>query len=514
MKKNVPGDQVEEFLQNAFKAYQESPSEEVWERIAANTKVPPTGRLGIKLPYQAWIGLAAAVFIGIILYQTIHVNQTLNHINRSVQAQQAEIQKLQQQNQSTEHKKTIPQASLDPIRSGNPEDTAAHFEQRTANSQGLIEEPVSPNFTISKKQRPLISNRAIKQSNTANSTVAYRANPLVSQPSSETIYPDSSIPTVGATSSEATSPAVVNEKITALIELNQLADRQNQIPFTKAQEAIHIPEVLPLPIKPASAKSGFYVGAGVLPMRYWSRVSPAKSYSMPSHERKEFNQMDEHNGNAMAMGLSIGKTLGKHWSIESGVLYRNSSITATHEPKFKFKDRRFPPSNDPHHAHFEYNLNTPTGTVALAINVESNSIAIPDEEEIDLKITSEQSLAHLSVPLLLNYQIGNSRLHLNAKGGVLTSFLLDSDFTVTKVHSTNINFQPEPNRPYESKSLYFNNLSLDYLLQFGVAYDLTRNWSVHISPTFIGSLSNPSSNRFIQSSNASAGVSAGVTWGF
>ena len=114
----------------------------------------------------------------------------------------------------------------------------------------------------------------------------------------------------------------------------------------------------------------------------------------------------------------------------------------------------------------------------------------------------------------MNYRIGKSKLHLNAKGGALVNFLLDNKFTISGINSTNINFKPRNDQPFQSEPLYFNQLSLDYILQIGIEYDLTRHLSIQLDPTFIGSLSNPSANRFIQSSNYSAGLSAGLKWGF
>lgn len=521
MKKNVPSDALEEFLQNAMEGYSESPSDEVWGRIAADVKAAPAPRFGIKMPTRVWIGLAAAGIAGVILYQIIHVNQTLNHINHSVEAQQAEIRELQEQNQD---KKTLPQTTIENAqanienekyhKSRNTGDANEDLERTTANTQGLMQKKASPNFYADKKQRNIASNQKLFPKNNANTFVENRANPLVSSSTNETIYSDPSIPTVGAVSSEALPPAVANEDVQSLLKINPLAGRSQQIQFSKGQDKINIPVPLELPIQRAKAKMGMYVGANVLPMQYWSQVSPKRTPPVPMHNRKAFNQKDQQNGNAFAMGLNIGKKLTKHWSVESGAMYRSSSITATHEPEFKFKDRDFPPHSDPRNAHFEYDLNTSSGTVALAITVASNSTMIPEDEEIELEITSEQSLAYLSVPLLLNYQLGNGRFHLNAKGGFLTNFLLDSDFNITNIFCENINFKPEPNRPYESEALYINALSLDYLLQIGMAYDVNRNLSFNISPSFIGSLSNPSSNRFIQSSNYSAGISAGVNWNF
>jgi hypothetical protein len=219
----------------------------------------------------------------------------------------------------------------------------------------------------------------------------------------------------------------------------------------------------------------------------------------------------------LALSLQIGKKIGKNWSLESGALYRSTSITSTHQPIFKFKDRKFPPHSGggPRDCQFDYDLNTPNGTVAVSVTVESRANMAPrDEEEVALDITSEQSLSYLSVPLLLNYQIGKGKLHLNAKGGALLNFLLENNFNITDITSNNNNFKPQTNQRFQSEPMFFNPLSLDYLLQIGVSYDVTRNLSLHLDPTFIGSITNQSSNRFIQATNTSVGLSAGVTWGF
>ncbi|MFN7116485.1 MAG: hypothetical protein ACK4TA_06765 [Saprospiraceae bacterium] len=535
MKENIPGDNLESFLQHAFESYAESPSEEMWERIAADVKAPPAGRWVWRLPYQVWIGAAAALLTGLVIYYVIHFNQRLDYINRSVEAQQTEIKALQKQEQLQHNQQDtsmdIPQASIENGKGDVMNNEGMNNEGMS--NEGVNNDGMNNNVKLKEKSKDVMQIAANKQSTTpihptqlANgSTNTYHknnANFIVASPINQsnppllnkTIHSPSSIPAVGAPLQGASLPAVANGATVNDFNVIHLATKENQILFTKNQEIITIPPALELPIQRARTKTGFYAGVQAMAMKNWSKIKINDPRPMPPHNRKEFNQPDVNQGNTLAFGVNIGNKIGKQLSLEAGLLYRSSASTATHQPKFKFHERKLPPQGGPRDCQFEYDLNTPSGTVALAISVENTALATPEEEEIALEITANQSLTYLSIPLLLNYQIGNNKLHLNAKGGVLTNFLLENDFNITNIHSNNINFRPQPNQPLRNEPLYINQLSLDYLLQVGLAYDVTPNLSVNVSPTLIGSLSNQSANRFVQSSSYSAGLSAGLTWGF
>lgn len=514
MKKNVPSDHLEEFLNNTFETYTESPSEEVWERIAAETKAPPKVPFKVLRSYPFWIGTAVALLAGFIIYQLIYFNQELEHINRSIEEQQVDIQELRKENQPDNNKK-LPQAAIENIntRSESRGDTFTDVNKQTANFEKQTGNQVSPIFNAPQQKHDIVLN---KTNHSADSYVEKQinTNTRVAPQSTETIYLNPSIPAVGAPSSETVLPAAAKEAVVNDFAVTHLASKENQLLFTKNQEIITIPPALELPVQRAQAKTGLYVGANAFAMKTWSKIKINDPHPIPPRNRREFNQPDVNQGNTLAFGVNIGNKIADHVSLESGLLYQTSTSSTTHQPRFKFNERKSPPHGGPRDYQFEYDLNTPTGTVALAITVENTASSTPDEEEIALEITTKQSLTYLSIPLLLNYQIGNGKLHFNAKGGVLTNFLLNNDFTITDVNSNNINFRPQPNQPFQSEPLYFNQLSLDFLLQLGVAYDVTPNLSVNVSPTFISSISNQSANRFVQSSSYSAGLSAGVTWSF
>lgn len=542
MKKNVPSDDLEAFLKNAFEEYAESPSEEVWDRIAATKTSAPRTPFRIFRIYPLWIGLAVALLAGFIIYQSVQVNKELEQINHSVKKQQVEIETLQKQEKrgidtpkslkespqaGVEHEKMNNEGSNNEKNEVNDKEVnrlEAYKNEQQASSPAISTDKRLATAENTREKHAKTSTHPAKKGsilkNNANLTVEKQVNTnnSITQSSSETIYPFSNIPTVGETSTEALPPAVANVNTikNSLFELNRLTSATQFLQTTQDQIAIQIPAALPPPTQPIQQKNGFYIGIQALAMKTQSRISSKAPYPLPPRDRKAFNQPDEAKGSTFAFGVNAGVGIAKNLSFETGLLYRSSLLTTTHEPKFKYNERKTPPiGGNPRDCQFEYDLNTPSGTVALAITVEKNVSSNPrDEEEITLKINSEQSLQYLSVPLLLNYQIGNGKLHLNAKGGTLLNFLLENDFNITGVASNNNNFRPQNNQPLRGELLYFNQLSLDYLLQFGIAYDVTRNLSVHLDPMLVGSITNQSSNRFIQSSNASVGVSAGVTWSF
>lgn len=527
MKKNLPSDNLEEFLQNAFEAYTESPPAEVWEQIATHTKIPVKMPFRVLKSYPFWIGAAVAVLTGFIIYQSVQVNKELNNINHAVERQSLEIQELQQQGaDSNTLNEFLPQAGLEMQNKSNIKEMLNDKE---------VELPRSAlKASISKKSPKLVENSNAKSQNTpihqtkngsplfkkqssgsnqwrSSSEKQTSTNTQLPQTIGETIYTIPNVPTVGAPLIPAANPTVAN-----VFEWSKIANLQRQLNAPEQALAITIPP--PLLIEPLAKPSKFYVGTQVLVLKNWSRIDSKMAIANPNlpRDRKAFNQPAINAANSLALGLQAGVNLSQNWSLETGILQRSLTVTSTHQPKFRFKERKLSPHGGrPEDCEFEYDLNTPNGIVALAITVAKNAATQPNEdEEIALEIATTQSLNYIGIPIALQYQTAAGKFHVFAKGGMLMNFLTKNEFNVTKVNSSNINFKSQNNQSLRSDPIYVNSISLDYLLQVGVAYDMSKHLSVQLSPILMGSLSNPSSNRVVQSSNTATGLSTGVAWSF
>jgi len=147
------------------------------------------------------------------------------------------------------------------------------------------------------------------------------------------------------------------------------------------------------------------------------------SNSSRTDARSSFKQ-----GQAMSVGLMVGRKLKKRLSLESGV--RFTRATATHTSNV-------------------YALNTLTGETesfshANYISTEKGQ----SEVLISVNGTSHYSYHFLAVPLLLNYEVLNiGKLNVNAVGGISSEFLLSGTVVNSKqdeqrFNTGNSNFRP------------------------------------------------------------------------
>lgn len=519
MKKNLPSDSLEEFLQNAFEAYTESPPDAVWQDISIQAKGINKAPLRALKSYPFWIGAVVAFLTGFIIYHAVQVNKELKNINRAVEKQDGKIEALQQQKtDSSEFLKVLPQATLDLQKTNR---TEYHLNTSIITSNQKNDKKIATN-AISRDQQNIINNSNHKKKlSNPNSAERFfenqnNKNAAISQNQAETIYMNSSIPTVGIPPLESTLPAVVNVNAGYSFELNKLANLRNELMIPDQKNPITIPPASALFIQPMKTKTKFYIGVQAIAMKNQSSVSSKTPVGLPPRDRRSFNQPKVVADNNLALAAQVGMQLSKNWSIETGVLNRSFQLTSTHKPIFKFKESK-PPQHGggPRDCEFEYDLNTPNGTVAVAITVEKTLASQPNaDEEIQLEIATTQNLHYVGIPLAIRYETSPGKLHFFATGGVLTNFLLKNEFNITNINSNNTNFKPQNNKSLRNDPLYVSAISMDYLLQTGISYDLSSKCSVQLSPILIGSLSSLSANRLVESSNTAIGLGTAVTWSF
>jgi len=283
-------------------------------------------------------------------------------------------------------------------------------------------------------------------------------------------------------------------------------------------------------IIPAAKQMGtrFSVGLQAMPMVTKSKIQrireddrdhPGMPGGPNEDEPKSFSPDSEKSYKSWMTGVAIETNLTPRLRIGTGLNYRTLNRDITHTLCLDFKDRgRGRPGQPPsqHEHDFAYTLNTAAGTVEMTVRAESDdpASAIPDMEKVEATISTSEHLAFAAVPFYANYSFGNGRLKVLAKAGMVLNFLLDSDFSIDEIASQNNRFRFDRQKPQKGSPADLQSLSASYMVGLGLEYQLTKSLSLRAEPTLMGSLTSLHNNRFIESSEFSAGLNMGVMYSF
>ena len=144
----------------------------------------------------------------------------------------------------------------------------------------------------------------------------------------------------------------------------------------------------------------------------------------------------------------------------------------------------------------------------------TRTIKLDNDEKIELEINTRQNLAFVSVPLYAGYRLGEGRLKFLLKGGVLLNFLRANDFEIAGIKQGNGKFAFQPKNQPMGNPQDLQTVSVDFVAGLGLDFSLTKSLSLRLEPTVSGSLTSLHNSPYIQSSQYSAGLNAGVMYNF
>ncbi|MEK7253557.1 MAG: hypothetical protein AAB316_02340, partial [Bacteroidota bacterium] len=482
MEKNIQNDGLEDFLRKSFENHRESPPDDLWEKIEGNLTPPqppaPTAPVVQPAGFQwGWLASAAiAVLLGgvMIFQQTQHrreMKQLLHEVNGNEQ-QLKQLENLLKEQQKLG--RDFPQAgNIQPQNEGNYAPENIGSENRLQPKYETQKGKYAPGFIAGNNG----DNAAIPPAHISGLT---QNNPGNISPENQYII---ELPTLPLSVSNPNTLAHPNLKA---VEPGTAA---GQLPAL----AVNI-----VPVAANREPSSWSIGANFLAMSTNERITSLRQRTQPWHgDRKLFDDDASVSGHSWMTGLSVSRELENNWSIVSGLNYRKTEFVSTHTPMLKFEDRRGHGGGPgggggggggqhEHEHDFQYDLNTPNGVVEIELRAEQidSTQQIDDDEEVDFEVKTRQVLEYASIPVLLNYKLGNSRLHFNLTSGIIGNILLRHDFEISGAKPLNDKFRlrrDEP--PTVGKHLGLRSFTVDYLACLGVEYDLTKSWSISLSPT-------------------------------
>lgn len=454
MKKNLPNDNLEKFLQKALEHYEENPSEGLWAKIEAElpaaAPLASTGTYGL---LRIWaLRAAAALFIGFSLFTFFHYQNQLDNLAEELNCTRSELQEWK----DYAAKKPQPQEAIP-------------FEYLPATGQPI------PLYDMAEKGYPI-------------------AEELLEIPALEVL-------------TAAETPQSIRS-------IEGLAAHFNFLEGKIPQFSIKYPTIKP---SKNTTKWSVGIQSGLAQTTFSKQPSPKPGPGHHEPLRTFDGGADTKTASSV-FGIGVSYELGKNWSLETGLQYRRFDSETTHRPDLKFGDRKGHGGGPhPHDEHdFEYYLNTPSGTVFVSLSADQADPQenIPNQEELKVEISTKDRFEYLSIPLTLGYQIGRGRLTGQLRAGLMANIGLAKEFTVNDVCFENDKFKPHGGKGVQVEAPAFNPLSFDYVLGAGAAYDLSPSWRISLMPSLTGSLTKKFDAIFTDPSDYSLGVNAALSYRF
>ncbi|MEY3368356.1 MAG: hypothetical protein RI973_1511 [Bacteroidota bacterium] len=517
MENNLPNDALEEFLKKSFEDYQESPSDDLWSNIESSLPAS-AGNKPVSFR-RYWLAAAASVLIGIVAAQHFYYNQKIKELSAAVgQSRQEEAR--QAENSATTQLE-LPQAP------GEQPAAAAEMpsspQPRKAGPFQSALTSTKPALQSNKRLVPPVMNGGTANLGPAGNLAAgVPSYPMLTNEKNPVSPASAAEGQTGALNSTTEAPeALAGTTVAAPAKVRNLDLRL--LPET-AISAPALSSEMTLEIHPLRS-SLFSLGIHQQTMAVretLKRFYPERIPNRPGRPERFVNTNMAATGLALVRGVTASCELTDKLSIVSGLDYRQTSLSSVHQPSFKFKERikwhgGGGPQGDEDHEHdFTYNLNTSAGLVEVDLRVAEADTTLPVSEDdvVAFEVETRNTMRHLSLPLVLKYQIGSGRLRGYAKAGAVVNWLLKDQIEITSLSTANENFNISMKRPSLDKTQGLRTVTANYFLSAGVEYALSSSLSCYLEPVAMGNLGSQHSADFIKSSSMMAGLNAGIEYRF
>ncbi len=524
MKDDLHKDKLEEFLRKSLEGHSEEPPGDLWSNIAANLDAPvaspPSAAPKLRVLRSWWsVAAAAAVVTGLLIGQHLYFSGKIEHLNKALEQNTAQLKELEQKRISEEQTLPIEEA----------------IESETAPQNVATNEPELPNNGLQNDAQPDLPAKQARPTSHPTSQVAKEKKQVNG---ADGTLPPTSIANANDEVKNAGNPAgnstqtdetkqVQDVPATAPAEGDAVA-KQADMPRTWGRKLT--PLDMPEPaaptiasIVPASLQQGsrYSVGLQLMPMLTKVKVNnvkqsePEPGHPFPHGDDKAFTAKNEKSIRSWMTGVALETNLSPRLRIGTGLNYRALDIETTHEFCFEYGEGK--PVHGQAEREYEYELNTATGSVQMLVSAASavSSASIKDTTKVEATIKTSEHLDFASVPLYASYTFGNGRLRVLAKAGIIFNFLMDNKFNLDRIERPeDSKFQFDRPKSRHGAPNDLQTLTASYMAGLGLEYQLSKSLSLRAEPTVMGSLTSLHNNPHIESSEISAGLNLGLMYNF
>ena len=553
MEKNRHNDRLEEYFRKAFEEEQrlepvqgwDVPPDHIWDAIQQVVVQPkPSTPLA---PWK-WVSAAAIIIGALIAFQWYTCTQ-VNALQEQLKENTVQLEKLQQQHSSTEREKIntnpantnneaamLPQAMNQPKQeSKNPlaneaselaaQKRSSESQQQFADSQKDTKQAVTSaskstsiytSSTANQKRKPLQAD-AYPKASSAEKEIATSAGSNKSDSPTNSINPsidgiekasENYLPerldktTVESATKESSQPLALLPSATfSILSPERTPDLNLLAPPSKT-------------IKPQRKPATWYVGMTYAPTFVTKKLKSDRPGIMVITDRLKAQEKADY---SFDVGLHLGYRFSSGWGVESGVIYSQANVGASEEKQLRYTRVGERPTGSGEFANdYPTTFTSSFGAVPTNITLNrSSGTSIQENTFINLQFDVRNQLEFIRIPLLLSYQSGQGRLSFTAKAGIAWSHLKSRTLEIKRARSLNNGTRvQEESRTIKDVFGKLNRNTIDLELGVGVAYALTKQWSILAEPHYSQSLTPILDHQHIRNYPQRIGLHLGVQYMF
>ncbi len=499
MENNYNQDKFEDFLKKTLKNYEENPSNALWDKIDASTAwQKPPANLSIfskKIIFMTSVAAASMLAIGLFMFQQ---SKTIAQLQTDLATQKTNLERVETEQKSSENKlenikitpNSIEKINVKPIEKTNVEQLASNANMTKKSSvQSTMLNKTNFNAVTNYKnnvEKNIRSTDAKPIESNSNAVV----NGQIIESKKENIL-NNQLTVNSLTQNEVQNKLVIiaaekveerkNEVINFLQKINnaEIVNTDKKSPELDIQKIIH-------PVSQVFKRQNWYVGVqSQIGDRYFDKKDSGRH-----HQNNQVENRPDDMGSFFSYGVTVGKNLGKNWSLESGLELLNFQHSASNNPKLNFRE---PHGNGQHGGggrgdddDFEdisYNIASSAGDakVTIRVNQTDTSVQLPKNTPIDIQVVTQELERKLSIPLTAKYRFGVGQFHFFALAGLSLDCSISRNLNVSAAQS-NSNFF-ETNHKEKTEVVFSSNqpFAASYRLGLGVEWKFMKNYSVEFT---------------------------------
>lgn len=519
MEDNIHNDnKLDDYIRQSFDDYEEDPAADMWGRIEGDLppRKEPARRIAL-YPYRWQAAAAAVIFLllSTLVCGHLYYEQRLRAL--SAHAPEMPVFSAEKPSEGAVFREKSEAKQAQPAAAQAVSETGGgKWEMRSEKPQSAEGTGGAESVSDSRWSESTFRNTEAQQRNEVSVSKIQTGQIGQSGQNKTSTAPaveDAALPSgISAT----LPPTAVDSATTGLsnaTETLKKLDLQRIAPRSVLLTASVAPPTIPefLPIKPARSLSGWYLGVHTTWLTTQEKV---RATATRPGGRPAFASTQEASEVSNIGWLKVGKNLSPHFTLESGIGYQKTVLTATHTPRFRFGDGTHVGGTP---RTYQYDLGTYGGTAEVTLRMEQTnpSTQPTNEEPVALKITTTERNEVLRIPVVAGYRLGTGRWRGSLKAGLLGNFVLKNELDISARVSQNVRFRPVAGRQgYAVKVGDPERFSLGYLLSVGAEFKCSRHVSLVAEPLFAGDFArrNPQGQRLPE--HFSVGLNVGANWYF
>ena len=448
MDKNLPKDPLEEFFKKSLEGQNELPSDDgwdapssnVWDRIEAD--IQPTAIVR-PINYWKWATVAASVVLLFFAYQWTSQNQQIEELVTEINENTEQLENVKEllQNKQKELESTIAEQNTNTV-NNHPSIQNEEVAQRDE----LKKSPRSTSFSNENE------NGIGGKNNSGSSNIPTRNNENIATqnsgiiplgktnesdlPKENVIVENSSTYNLDKTNSDNSNEGLIENK--SVVEINELPNRNFGVESMAINEELEADWDKTVKYISPKGKLDNKFYAGVYGSRNLGKRSIVADDSNLSQTRiNKIKSIQERESWTTGAGLKVGFQINKNWSIESGLQFTKSEITARHriQKQYNAANETQNTTTGDYENEFALLLVTPMGDVESDVTLTRSAMNPISDQMLFIQVESNQKISFLGVPILAKYSFGNEAFRVGLKGGLLTNLIVNADVEISAVES-------------------------------------------------------------------------------